>query len=151
MEEILILSTTDTLDLAQQIAAALVEEHEAACVNIIPGIRSIYRWEGKVCNETECLLLIKSSQEKFETVRARIRQLHSYQVPEIIAVPITAGDPSYLAWLGEAIGTEGSKDQRIRGSKDQREKLKAGKTGIALLREAVCRLWRVLPPIKSIT
>jgi len=103
MNEILILSTTDTAELAQKIASALVETHAAACVNIIPGMRSIYRWEGKVCNEEECLLLIKSSRENFETVRATIRQLHSYQVPEIIAVPITDGDRNYLAWLAEAL------------------------------------------------
>jgi periplasmic divalent cation tolerance protein len=103
MNEILIVSTTDTLDLAQTIASALVQSHEAACVNIIPGIRSVYRWEGQECNEAECLLLIKSSTEKFEAVRSRIRQLHSYQVPEIIALPITAGDPSYLAWLRTSI------------------------------------------------
>ena len=99
MEEILILSTTDTMELAQTIASALVESHEAACVNIVPGIRSVYRWEGKMCNEAECLLLIKSTAEKFDSVRTRIRRLHSYEVPEIIALPITAGDPSYLTWL----------------------------------------------------
>jgi periplasmic divalent cation tolerance protein len=103
MNEILILNTTDTAELARKIASALVEKHAAACVNIISGMRSIYRWEGKVCNEEECLLLIKSSRENFETVCATIRQLHSYQVPEIIAIPITAGDSSYLAWLAEAL------------------------------------------------
>jgi periplasmic divalent cation tolerance protein len=103
MSEILVLSTTDTLDLAQKIASALVQSHEAACVNIVPGISSVYIWEGKECNEQECLLLIKSTGEKFESVRARIRQLHSYQVPEIIAVPITAGDPAYLAWLHSSL------------------------------------------------
>ena len=103
MGEILILNTTDTPDLAQKIASALVEAHEAACVNIIPGIRSIYRWQGKVCDEGECLLLIKTSAEKFEAVRATIRRLHSYEVPEIIAVPITAGDPDYLGWIASSI------------------------------------------------
>jgi periplasmic divalent cation tolerance protein len=99
MNEILILSTTDTMDLAQKIASSLVQSHEAACVNIVPGIRSVYRWEGKECNDTECLLLIKSSAEKFEAVRTTIRQLHSYEVPEIISLPITAGDTAYLNWL----------------------------------------------------
>jgi len=103
MDEILILNTTNTSDLAQKIAAALVEAKEAACVNIIAGIRSIYSWQGKVCDEEECLLLIKSSAEKFEAVRATIRRLHSYDVPEIIAVPITAGDPDYLSWLASSI------------------------------------------------
>ena len=99
MNEILILSTTDTLDLARKIASALVQANEAACVNIVPGIRSIYRWEGKVCDEGEFLLLIKSSSERFEAIKARIRLLHTYQLPEVIAVPITAGDSAYLAWL----------------------------------------------------
>ena len=103
MNELLVLSTTDSLDRAQAIAAALVEARLAACVNIVSGIRSVYRWEGKVCNEGEYLLLIKSSAEKFEAVRSRIRQLHSYEVPEIVAVPITAGDPDYLAWLQSSL------------------------------------------------
>jgi periplasmic divalent cation tolerance protein len=103
MNEILVLSTTDTLELAQEIASALVQAHAAACVNIVPGIRSIYVWEGEKCDEQECLLLIKSTSEKFEAVRARIHQLHSYKVPEIIAVPISAGDPAYLAWLREGV------------------------------------------------
>ena len=115
MNEILVLSTTDTLDLAQKIASALVRAHEAACVNIVPGIRSVYCWEGKECNDQEFLLLIKSSMESFEAIRARIRQLHSYQVPEIIALPITAGDPPYLAWLRDTVGVEG---QRSKGLKE---------------------------------
>jgi len=102
MNEILILSTTDSLELARKIASALVEAREAACVNIVPGIESIYRWEGKVCDEMEFLLLIKSTTEKFEHVRSRIRALHTYQVPEVIALPITVGDPDYLAWLHES-------------------------------------------------
>lgn len=87
------------MDLAEKIAQALVREGAAACVNIVPGIRSIYQWEGKVCDEPELLLLIKSSDENFESVRSRIRQLHTYDTPEVIAVPINAGDPDYLNWL----------------------------------------------------
>jgi len=103
MSELLILSTTDTLESAQKISYALVESGEAACVNIVPGIHSVYRWEGKICNEGEFLLLIKSSAEKFNAVRNCIRQLHSYQVPEIIALPITAGDPDFLSWLRSSL------------------------------------------------
>jgi periplasmic divalent cation tolerance protein len=106
MNCILVLSTTDTLQLAEKIAAALVDAHEAACVNIVQGIRSIYRWEGKMCNEGECLLLIKTSAEKFEAIQRRIRLLHSYQVPEIIALPISKGDPEYLAWLQASVNEE---------------------------------------------
>ena len=103
MNEILILNTTDTPDLAQKIARALVEAHEAACVNIVPGIRSIYSWQGKVCDEGETLLLIKSCADKFEAVRATIRRLHTYEVPEIVAVPITSGDPDYIAWMESSL------------------------------------------------
>ena len=103
MSEILIVCTTDTLESAHKISYALVEGHIAACVNIVPGIRSIYRWEGKICDDEEILLLIKSSTEKFEAVRDRIRQLHSYETPEIIALPITAGDRNYLTWLRSSL------------------------------------------------
>jgi len=99
MSEILVLTTADSPELAARIANALVEAREAACVNIVPGIRSIYRWEGKVCDEQELLLVIKSTRDRFEAVRARIRQVHTYQVPEVVAVDIEAGDPDYLAWL----------------------------------------------------
>jgi periplasmic divalent cation tolerance protein len=99
MDAIIVLTTTDSAELAQRIAAALVEAGEAACVNIIPGIRSIYRWEGKICDEGEFLLVIKSDAGKYEAVRRRIRGLHSYQVPEVIAISISAGDPAYLQWL----------------------------------------------------
>jgi periplasmic divalent cation tolerance protein len=101
MNPIVVLTTTDSPELAQQIATALVEAGEAACVNIVPGIRSIYRWEGQLYDEGELLLVIKSRAERFEEVRSRIRQLHSYQVPEVIALPITAGDPDYLGWLSQ--------------------------------------------------
>ena len=99
MNEIIVLSTTDSMELSEKIATVLVEERHAACVNIIPGIRSIYRWEGNVCNEKECLMVIKCPADRFESVRRRIRQLHTYQVPEIIALPVAAVDPDYLAWL----------------------------------------------------
>jgi periplasmic divalent cation tolerance protein len=102
MAEILVLSTTATLEVARTIAAALVESGEAACVNIIPGVCSIYRWEGKVCEDSEFLLLVKSRVEKFESIRATIKRLHSYQIPEIIALPINAGDPEYLRWLADS-------------------------------------------------
>ena len=99
MNEIMIISTVDTMDLALKISHALVDEGEAACVNIIPGVRSIYRWEGKTYDEPELLLLIKSSADSFEPVRKKIRRLHSYDTPEVIALPIAEGDPDYLNWL----------------------------------------------------
>ena len=103
MDAILILTTTDSEESAHRIAAALVEAGEAACVSILPGVRSIYRWQGKVCDEGELLLLIKTIAGQFEAVRTRIRQLHPYQVPEVIALPLTAGDPDYMRWLIEQV------------------------------------------------
>jgi periplasmic divalent cation tolerance protein len=102
MNEILVFSTTDTAELAQTIASALVHANEAACVNIIPGIRSVYRWEGKVCDESEFLLVIKSTADRFDAINATIHQLHRYQVPEVIAVPIATGDPAYLKWISDS-------------------------------------------------
>jgi len=99
MNETLILSTADSIELAQKLARALVEAGQAACVNIVPGIRSVYRWQGKVNEEGEWLLLIKTTADRFEKVRATIRRLHTYQVPEIIAVPVIMGDPDYVSWL----------------------------------------------------
>jgi periplasmic divalent cation tolerance protein len=103
MNEIVVLSTADSADLAHRIAVALVEAEEAACVNIVPGIHSIYRWEGKSCDEEEFLLIIKSVSARFEAVRSRIRQMHTYQIPEVIAIPIAMGDQDYLGWLSSQV------------------------------------------------
>ncbi|NWG13535.1 MAG: divalent-cation tolerance protein CutA [Acidobacteria bacterium] len=104
MDAILVLSTVDSVELGRELAGSLVKAGLAACVNIIPNIRSIYRWEGRVCDERELLLVIKTRRGLFEAVRALIRQLHTYQVPEIIAVPVCGGDPDYLSWLAEQTG-----------------------------------------------
>ncbi len=103
MDAILVFTTTSTCELAQSLASSLVEAGDAACVSLVPGVRSIYRWEGKTCDEGEWLLIIKTAAAKFETVRSHIRRLHSYEVPEVIAIPVAAGDPDYLRWLGDQI------------------------------------------------
>ena len=84
-------------------ATILVEERLAACVNLVPGLTSIYRyrWQGTLRREPEYLLLIKTTAARFTQVRERIRALHPYEVPEIIALPIRDGDPAYLNWLTE--------------------------------------------------
>ena len=81
-------------------AEALVESRLAACVNLLGGIQSIYRWEGEVEMAREVLLLIKSTADRWDELRTRITELHSYDTPEIIAVPITAGSEKYLNWIG---------------------------------------------------
>ena len=110
MDEIIIFCTVDSEKLGEQIAVDLVEAREAACVNIVPGIRSVYYWEDKLCRDSELLLVVKSVAEKFEAVRERIRRIHTYQVPEVIAVPITAGDAGYLKWLHESVDMTDTRD-----------------------------------------
>ena len=99
MKELIVLNTADSMEVASKIARALVEGGAAACVNIVPGVRSIYRWQGKLCDDEELLLIIKTTESRFEDVRTKIRALHPYELPEIIAVSIAAGDTEYLRWL----------------------------------------------------
>ncbi len=102
MEGIVVFSTADSREVADRIARDLVESGEAACVNIVPGVRSVYRWQGKICDEGEWLLIIKSVRGKFEALRQRIRDLHTYELPEIVCIEIDNGDPDYLRWLSGA-------------------------------------------------
>ncbi|MBI3898168.1 MAG: divalent-cation tolerance protein CutA [Gammaproteobacteria bacterium] len=95
----LVLTTCPNIELAERIAHALIEEQLAACVNILPPMRSIYRWRGQVESANEQLLIIKSCVSDYVALEKRIRVLHSYELPEIIAVPITGGLPAYLAWI----------------------------------------------------
>ena len=99
----IVLSTAGSEDEARKIARSLVERQLAACVNIIPRIESIYRWQGKVESSQEWLLLIKTSTEKFAAVRDAIRALHSYELPECIAVSIEDGSAEYLQWLADSL------------------------------------------------
>ena len=87
---------------AERIATAIVEEKLAACVNIIPGVTSVYLWDGKLCRESERLMVIKSRRPKEEALRIRILALHSYKVPEIVTFPIASGHEAYLRWITEA-------------------------------------------------
>ncbi len=84
---------------ASTIGRAVVEERLAACANIIPRIRSIYRWKGEVHDELEFLLIMKTQASLFASLQKRVRELHSYEVPEIIAFPVTSGLPEYLDWV----------------------------------------------------
>lgn len=99
MNEIVVLVTVGSEAEATSIARALVGQGLVACVNIIPGIRSIFQWEGKVTEEHEFLLVAKSVSQAFEHVAAAVKALHSYKVPEVIALPIQHGLPEYLRWV----------------------------------------------------
>ena len=96
---IVVLVTTASKRQAGRIGRALVEAGLAACVNVLPGIRSIFHWEGKISDEREVLLIVKSRADLFGRLAAEVKRLHSYQVPEVIAFPITYGTADYLAWI----------------------------------------------------
>jgi len=99
----IVLSTAGSQDEAGKLARHLVENQLAACVNIIPHIESIYRWQGKMESSTEWLLLIKTTQKKFPAVRDAIRQLHSYELPECISLAIGDGSAPYLDWIAQSV------------------------------------------------
>ena len=101
-EYYIILNTCSDLETAEAIANTLVDEELAACVNIIPGVRSVYMWEGQRTTSQEHLLLIKAMASDYEAIEETILALHPYELPEIIAVSISAGLPDYLDWLGVA-------------------------------------------------
>jgi periplasmic divalent cation tolerance protein len=98
-ECVIIFVTAASEQEAASISRALVREGLAACANILPGIRSIYRWKGEVQDEGETLIIIKSREDLFERIRSRIKELHSYEVPEITAITLDRGDPAYLQWI----------------------------------------------------
>lgn len=101
-----VLVTAPSQILAEEIAQSLVEAQLAACVSFMP-IRSIYRWQDQLYNEQEWQLVIKTDLAKFSMLEAKIRELHPYQVPEIIALPLVAGSESYLQWISEQVLTTG--------------------------------------------
>ncbi len=98
-EALLVLVTAPSAEKAAELARALVQERLAACGNVVPGLRSIYRWEGRVQDDAEALLLLKTTRARFEALRERVLALHPYQVPEVLAVPVAAANGAYLAWI----------------------------------------------------
>ena len=101
MTILIVLCTCPDDIVGERIATALVEERLAACVNRLPGIASTYRWHGEVCRDSEQLLLIKTTHERFDALRERIVELHPHELPEVIALDIATGLDRYLAWIDE--------------------------------------------------
>lgn len=93
---------------AQEIAASLVDNSVAACVNIIPGLTSVYRWQGETHTETETMLIVKTTTAAYDRAEKIIQRLHAYELPEIIAVPITKGSDDYLRWMTAQTSTSNS-------------------------------------------
>lgn len=102
-DAIVVLCTIGAADDAEKLARELVERRLVACVNLVPGLVSIYRWKGRVERDEERLLVMKTSAARFEELKSAIVALHPYEVPEIIALPITSGHEPYLAWLHESV------------------------------------------------
>jgi len=98
-QALLVLINAPDMDAAERIAHHLVEQKLAACVNCLPGVKSVYRWQGAVETATEVSLLVKTTQARFAELEASVKSMHPYQVPEIIGLPITAGLPAYLDWI----------------------------------------------------
>ena len=101
VDAIIVLVTCGSEEEAVKIAHSLVEERVAACVNLISPVRSIYRWKGKIWDEREWILIIKTQKKRFEELEKKVKSLHSYSVPEIIGLPVVEGAPSYLKWVEE--------------------------------------------------
>ncbi len=96
---IVVLITCPNPDVGESLARILVEERLAACVNLVPGLTSLYRWEGDLCRDPEALLLVKTRRARFAALSRRVKTLHPYSTPEIIALPIAAGSAPYLTWV----------------------------------------------------
>lgn len=103
----LALCTAPNRRVARRLARTLVEEELAACANLVPFVTSIYRWKGKICDDREVLLLIKTSRASRERLSRRIREIHPYDTPEILFLPIASGEENYLQWLLAALAQGG--------------------------------------------
>ena len=102
-DKIVVLTTCDSQEKASGIARHLIDKRVAACVNIVPGARSVYRWKGEIEETSEWMLLIKSRRDLFDTLVAALRSVHPYDVPEIVALPVVEGGRSYLDWIDESL------------------------------------------------
>ena len=110
-DKVVVLVTAGNLEEARKIARALVGARLAACVNLLPSLESIYRWQGRVESSTERLLFIKTSRQMFPEVETEIRKLHTYTTPEIVCLPIIDGSRDYLAWLDQCLATPSETDE----------------------------------------
>ncbi len=105
-QALIVLVTAPTMDEAAELGRALVDERLAACASVIPGMRSIYRWQGVVQDDSEVLLVIKTTLALWSRLADRVAELHSYETPEVLALPIAAGAPRYLHWLAAQVNPE---------------------------------------------
>ncbi len=106
MQAIVVMTTVGTEEQAYLIAREIIARRQAACVNIVPGLRSIYRWKGKICKDGELLLIVKTLEGEMEGVTATIRELHSYELPEILSFQVDRGEEGFLGWIAASVDKE---------------------------------------------
>ncbi len=98
-DKIVVLSTCASAEEAERLARRVIDDRLAACVNVLSPVRSFYRWKGEIEDSAEWLLIIKTTRDKFDALRAALESAHTYEVPEVIAIPIVEGSPNYLSWI----------------------------------------------------
>ena len=103
MGAIVVITTVGDEEQGNAIARELVGRRHAACVNMIQGVKSVYRWQGKICRDSELLLVVKTMAEEYEAVAATIREIHEYDVPEILAFDVARGDAAFLDWIASSL------------------------------------------------
>jgi periplasmic divalent cation tolerance protein len=106
-DKVIVYTTCGKAEDAESLAQRLIEQRLAACVNVVPGVRSYYRWQGKIENDAEFLLIIKTARGLVESLRLELEKLHPYELPELIVAPIIDGSPNYLAWLENEVTASG--------------------------------------------
>lgn len=106
MRAIVVVTTVGTEDQANLIAREMIRRRHAACVNIVPRIRSVYRWQGKICEDGEMMLVIKTTEQEFPAVTTAIQELHSYELPEILAFNVSQGELGFLQWIQGSVDKE---------------------------------------------
>jgi periplasmic divalent cation tolerance protein len=103
-DHVVALSTAPSMEQAAELARTLVAERLVACVNLVPGVRSIYTWKGELCDEAEVLCVMKTRKDTVDALRARLPALHPYDVPELVVLDVAAGHAPYLAWIDASVG-----------------------------------------------
>lgn len=103
MGAFVVITTVGTEEQANLIASELVARRHASCVNIVTGVRSVYRWQGKICRDAEFLLIVKTLESEYSAVQAAIQELHSYELPEILAFKVCKGETKFLDWIGASL------------------------------------------------
>ena len=101
---LLVWCTCPSSEVADRIAQQIVEKRLAACANIIPGVKSVYRWQGKIIQDQECIMMIKTTKDQFDALAAEIIEMHPYELPELITVNIDQGLEAYLQWIEDQVG-----------------------------------------------